>query len=285
MDDFLQRLRGTYGDVSIGAVISRGTSLPPAKVPVKAKSPLPPLRTSPPKESSNESRVSDDLADMTNPYEQESTPPKIFPPTYKLRFINATKPQPKKTPSLFPVNIATTGDWIRLREEVMDVHELINFFAGKLDAQSPKFRNILDAYRNALEKSLSIPSEIDGDSSANFVDKLADVIKKRFFTILKSYNKGILGKGEQSPEYYRQLENRVKQYFERIGLKSDNVKRFSDFHLSQDRMNPTPIPAPNRLCDEKIAEVLVQPHYFEYHDDDGEIRKRWIDGECIVYKS
>ncbi|MBR0260468.1 MAG: hypothetical protein IJQ85_01605 [Selenomonadaceae bacterium] len=254
MEEFLQTLHERYGDISIGAIIGESFKIPP------------PI---------NEPEIFSEPQDL-NPFEQET--PKNFS---QWEFVIDTPP---KTFSISPVNISSTKDWMTLRGEVLDIHELTNFFAGKMDFQSPKFRNILDAYRNAVEKNLGTPSEIDADSSTNFVDKLADIIQKRFFTILKSYKRGLQGKGENPTEYYQGLENRVKLYFKRIGLKSDNVQRLSNFRDSQERMKPTTVPTQNSYYDEKIAEVLVQPHYFEYYDDDGEIRKKWIDGECIVFK-
>ena len=259
MEEFLQTLHDRYGEISIAAIIGESFKVPTPETP--------PL---------DEPEIfSQDL----NPFEQET--PKKFS---QWEFIIDTPPTPPKTFSVSPVNISSTKDWMTLRGEILDLHELTNFFAGKMDSQSPKFRNILDDYQKAVEKNLVTPSDIDADSSANFVDKLADIIQKRFFTILKSYKRGLQGKGEQPTEYYQELERRVKKYFERIGLKSDNVRQYSDFRDCRERMNPTPIPSKNDFYNDKIAEVLLQPHYFEYYDDDGEVRQKWIDGECIVFK-
>ena len=291
----IERLRKKYGDTSPEVILGSGRNdtFAPAKPPefTNTTQPFPknfPLTdivqrfpgTSEPitkPEKIFESPV-------TNPYEPVNTPPRRFPPIINYPSVPRPTPQPKIISPFSPVNIATTRDWIKLREEVLDVHELTNFFAGKMDSQSPMFKGILEKYQNAVNKALATPHEIDEESSANFVDKLANVIKDRFFSILKSYQRGIQGKAAQPKEYYLELENRVKQYFNRIGLKSDNVKRLDNSRDSQERMNLTPTPTLNKFLDGMIAEVIVQPHYFEYHDDDGEVRKRWIDGECIVYK-
>ena len=37
-------------------------------------------------------------------------------------------------------------------------------------------------------------------------------------------------------DYYLEIEERVKKYFERIGLKSENIKRMEDFRRWQDHM-------------------------------------------------
>ena len=215
---------------------------------------------------------------------QKISCPQIFPSTPKPPLVYQ-QPQPSMPPSKTGVvNIASTKDWAALREEVLDLHELKNFFAGKQDSQSPMFQSLLEKYQRDVEKKLSSPREIDADSSAHFVDNLADVIKQRFFTILKSCQRGVQGKSELPSTYYRELENRVRQYFKRIGLKSDNVKRLDNLKDCQERMNPIPVPVARTFFDGQIDEIFVQPHFFEYHDDDGEVRKKWIDGECTVYK-
>lgn len=287
LTDFLQQLRETYGSFSIerlrkkyGDNISaeiilgsgRNDTFAPAKSPefINATQQIP--------ETTKPEKIFE--PPTINPFEQRNIPPRRF----VINYPPVTRPTPKIISPFSPVNIATTRDWIKLREEVLDVHELTNFFAGKMDSQSPMFIGIIEKYLNAVKKSLAIPQEIDAESSANFVDKLAETIKDRFFSVLKSYQRGIQGKGKEPKEYYMELGNRVKQYFNRIGLKSDNLKRFDDSRDSQERITSMPAPTQNKFWDGKIAEVIVQPHYFEYHDDDGEVRKRWIDGECIVYK-
>lgn len=288
MDSFLKQLRERYGDISIKGILIQSRE----RISIPAESPETNNATQQFPKFSKPINEPEEIPDsLSNPFEQKNIP--AIKPSTPVRQTNQKRyvvnlvsswVQQKTASSFSPVNIAETRDWMKLRGEVLDVHELTNFFAGKMDSQSPKFKSILENYRNAVEKSLAMPQEIDGDSSANFVNKLAEDIRKRFFTILKSYQKGIQGKGSQPLEYYQQLENRVKQYFNRIGLKSDNVKRLDNFCDLQDRMTPIPETTSNAALNGKIAEVLVQPHYFEYRDDDGEIKKRWIDGECIVYK-
>ena len=271
VEDFVKRLHETYGSISFDE-IRRHNSVPTETV-------VEPL---------NELEILTNPFDYPEPSAQKiiqpkkicSTPSHISP---RQSFVSSQSPI--KTSSTFsPVSIASTIDWIKLRAEVLDLHELKTFLAGKMDSQSPHFSNIIESYCNSAEKALAQPQEINEDSSTNFVDKLSEVIKKRFFTILKSCQKGIQGKGEQPQSYYRELERRVQKYFSRIGLKSDNIKPRSDFRFCQERMNALPTPAPSPLYNNKINEVFVQPHYFEYHDDAGDVQKRWIDGECTVYK-
>ena len=267
MKNFLQQLRVTYGDISIESILAQESD----KIP-----------TTPINNQISDTSPTIDEPILFDPFDVPPpiiTKPKEVPPPIR---INIPVISPLK--SFSPVNISTSKDWAEFREEVLDMHELTNFLAGKMDSQSPIFRNILDTYQNALKKSLSMPQEIDAESSNTFVSELAQVIKERFLTILRSYQKGLQGKASQPTEYYRQLEIRVKQYFKRIGLKSDNVKCRSDFRLYTERMKPIPMPVQNKILSGKIAEVLIQPHFFEYHDYDGEVRKKWIDGECIVYK-
>ena len=292
MMDFVKYLRETYGHLDINDILRRNELArqekfsPPEEIPSAPKE-FQLVEPTPPDAQDfqfEELSIDSEPNYSVNPYDISTKKfflPQIFPSTPKPPPVYQ-RPQPPTPPGI--VNIASTRDWVALREEVLDLHELKNFFAGKSDSQSPMFQNTLEKYQRDVEKNLSSPREIDADSSANFVDKLADVIKKRFFTILKSCHNGLTGKGELPTTYYRELENRVRQYFKRIGLKSDNVKRLDNFKDCQERMNAIPAPVARSYFDGKIDEIFVQPHFFEYHDDDGEVRKKWIDGECTVYK-
>ena len=165
------------------------------------------------------------------------------------------------------------------------MHELKNFFAGKNDPQSPQFINLIENYKKSVEKNLARSEQTDEDSSNDFVERLAEVIGKRFYTILKSCERGRLGKGEMPRDYYLEIEERIKKYFERIGLQSENIKRMDNFRQWQDHMKVIDeIPAQQIFQDKKICDVEIQPHYFEYYGDDGEIEKFYIDGECTIYK-
>ena len=171
-----------------------------------------------------------------------------------------------------------------MRAEVTDVRELKNFFAGKTDNQSSAFLKMIGTYCKELEKGLALPQEIDEESSYQFVEILASVIKKRFYTVLKSYQRGIFGKGIMPVDYYRKMEERVSQYFNRIGLKNKKVTPNSVFHDVESYMEiQGKRPSLNIFLNGRIAEVLIQPYYFEYHDETGEVQKYWIDGQCIVY--
>ena len=59
---------------------------------------------------------------------------------------------------------------------------------------------------------------MDSDSSNEFVRNLAEAIEKHFYKILKACRRGLIGKGEMSVGYYREIEKHVKKYFEQIGL-------------------------------------------------------------------
>lgn len=292
MMDFVKYLRETYGHLDINDILRRNELArqenfsPPEEIPSAPKE-FQLMEPTPPDAQDfqfEELSIDSEPNYSLNPYDTPTKKifsPTIFPSTPKPSPVYQ-RPQPPTPPGI--VNIASTRDWVALREEVLDLHELKNFFAGKSDSQSPMFQNTLEKYQRDVEKNLSSPREIDADSSANFVDKLANVIKKRFFTILESCHNGLQGKGELPTTYYRELENRVRQYFKRIGLKSDNVKRLDNFKDCQERMNAIPAPVAHSCFDGKIDEIFIQPHFFEYHDDDGEVRKKWIDGECTVYK-
>ena len=184
-----------------------------------------------------------------------------------------------------PVNIGDSTDWIRLREEALDLHELTTFFAGKQDSQSEKFRTLIAKYKESVGKALALPEEIEADSSNKFVAILIDVLEKRFYTILKSCINGKKGKGEQPASYYYGIEERVKKYFDRIGLKSENVQVRTDYRQCQDYMKAEEEPTNFEHDDYKIMEIDIQPYYFEYYTDDGTLEKSYIDGLCTIYRS
>ena len=200
--------------------------------------------------------------------------------------VNFSAPKPAVPPKnkFSPVNIATQQDWAELRAAALDLHELTMFFAGRIDSQSPQFLNLIKKYREELEKKLVLPAEIDADSSLVFVEKISDTIRRRFYTIIESCTFGMRGRGAMSVYFYREIAMCVRKYFERIGLKIVDVKAGSDFRAVQDYMSVTVAQTNDWHLNGKIADVSVQPHYFEYHDDDGEVQKFWIEGKCSVYK-
>ena len=193
-------------------------------------------------------------------------------------------PPPPQRNKFSPVNIANSKDWAELRAEVLDLHELKNFFVGKSDSQSPQFIKTIENYRKVAEKELATPSDINADSSNIFVANLAEVIEKRFYKILTACRLGKNGRGELPPEYYSEIERRIEKYFERIGLHSEKIKRMDDFNDWVEVMKAESIPVSEHYRDGKIAEVEIQPRYFEYHNDEGEVAKSYIDGRCKYYK-
>ena len=195
-----------------------------------------------------------------------------------------SKPAPPKHKFL-PVNISGSKDWWELRMIVLDLHEFKNFFAGKQDSQSPQFLNLINTYANEVEKNLAQPAEFDENASMTFVKKLAEVIEKRFYTILKAYKPGLEGKGKMPRSYYQSLDSLVKNYFKNIGLEPANVRVRSSFRDWREHMKATAVlDAPFEHMDNMIFEVAVQPHYFRCINEDLEEEKFWIDGECSVYK-
>ena len=275
----LNELRETYGDFSAEGIINRWESFPFGENNFK---------------HTPEEKFFQSSEPVQKNFVEPSQNDEFIEPERKSRFIGGSVTQnyfPSSTPQsvqknkFSPVNIASLKDWAELRAEALDLHELKNFFVGKNDSQSPQFINLIDNYKKSVEKNLINPQETDEDSSNVFVEKLADVIEKRFYTILKSCERGKLGRGEMSKDYYLEMEKRIKKYFDRVGLNSENVKRGDPFQKWQEHMKIlATIPAPYDWLNKKISEVEIQPHYFEYHGDDGEIEKFYIDGECTVYK-
>lgn len=279
MEAFLEKLRRTYGNISIVDVTNHQEFSPYEEIPL-------PQQISKPKEIPLPEENPFDT-----PAQRNFPSPKInIRPSYMSQTVSFRKPvaQPTQPPAMpfkiSPVNIATQTDWIKMRAEVIDVRELKNFFAGKTDNQSPAFLKMIETYCKELERELALPQEIDEESSYQFVENLAGVIKKRLYTVLKSYQRGISGKGIMPVDYYRKLEERVNQYFNRIGLKTKKVSAHAVFHDVESYMEiQGKKTSPHIFLNGKVAEVLIQPYYFEYHDETGEVQKYWIDGQCIVY--
>ena len=275
---FCQELSNIYGDFSADAIINRWKNFPFDENDFVE-----------PSDNFHESE--ENTADIIREIEseqkdiQDSTQNFEFPPiTRPSQITNDFPPIPQKN-KFSPVSIADSKDWAKLRAEVLDLHELKNFFVGKSDSQSPQFINLIENYKKSVEKNLARSEQTDEDSSNDFVERLAEVIGKRFYTILKSCERGRLGKGAMPKDYYLEIEERIKKYFERIGLQSENIKRMDNFRQWQDHMKVIDeIPAQQIFQDKKICDVEIQPHYFEYYGDDGEIEKFYIDGECTVYK-
>ena len=256
LQKFLQKLRKRYGDISLGGILSRFR-----KIFGKVEDETPPP-------------ISENPKVETPPPIPEN--PKVETPPVKNFTINE---------KFSPVNIDGMKSWAELRAVVLDLHYLKDFFAGKQDSQSPQFLNIIETYKNSAEKKLSPPHDFDETASYIFVEKLAGVIKKRFYTILKACAPGISGKGAEPASYYKNILERVKNYFANIGLKSANVNPKDNFRDWMEHMEAVAtIPTPFEHLDNLISEIIVQPYFFEYYNDDGEIEKFWIDGECTVFK-
>lgn len=265
--DFLQQLCERYGDVSLTSIFNR-YDFPPqqSNQPVSPPPPdYPPVSSPPPN------------------YPPASPPPQIRPTLYTP--TKSYSPVTSKN-KFTPINIASAIDWIELRLEVLNLSNLNNFFVGKQDSQSGQFLRLIDNYKKSVEKNLAIPSDFnESTASSIFVEKLSEVIKKRFYVILKSCAAGLRGTAKEPTSYYREIENRVKKYFSNIGLKSVNIPPNANFRDWLEYMEkPEIIPAQYDWQDNKISEVFIQPHYFEYYNDDGEIETFSIEGECTVLK-
>ena len=184
-----------------------------------------------------------------------------------------------------PVNIATLDDWLKLRDKALNLDELENFFAGRIDSQSPMFLSLIKEYKRAVERNLKPPDEIDEESSYNFVEKISSALENKFLTMVESCRKGKAGNGKNPAYYYVQIEQLMKKYFERISLQVEDVKPGSNFRDVRDHMKvSTTIEARYEQDCDKIAEVFIPPSYFKYHDDSGEVLEYWIDGKCTVYQ-
>lgn len=259
----LQELQNRYGDFSVGAIISRWENF---------------------------------LVGENNFYEPENFPeqklePKLAPPDDEFppvppddgrRTIDFTPSPPENKFS--PVNIATSKDWAELRAEVSDLSELKKFFIDRSDSQSPQFINSIENYIKFAEKALATPQEIDVESSNNFVAALAEVIDKRLYKILTTCRYGKEGRGELPRDYYLEIEKLIEKYFERIGLHSEKVKPLDDLKDWLEVMKAESVPVSEKYRDKKIAEVEVQPRYFEYYNDAGAVEKFYIEGRCKYYK-
>lgn len=269
-----QGLSNIYGDFSVAAIISRWENFP-----FDENNFVEPNK----KFDEPDENVTDILREIESEQKDSSQP------TKQQRIITGSVDKEYFPPSVqrnkfFPVNIASSKDWMELRAEVLDLHELKNFFIGKSDSQSPQFMNSIETYRRVAEKELATPQEINADSSNIFVATLADVIEKRLYKILTTCRYGKDGRGELSPGYYLEIEQRVEKYFERIGLHSEKIRRLEDFNKWVEVMKAESIPVSEKYRDKKIAEVEIQPRYFEYHNDAGEVEKYYIEGRCKYYK-
>ena len=224
----------------------------------------------------------------TKPAPRREPPRQVPPPETFYQPRPAASPRTYPTVQVrnkfSPVSIATLRDWAELRAEALDLHELTTFFAGRTDSQSPQFVNMIKKYKEELEKTLSSPPEIDADSSCVFVERISNTFQRRFHQILQSCTSGSRGKGNQPKQYYLEIIECMKKYFARIGLKTEVISSGIEFREVQDHMEPVQVKTNNWNENGKVSEVFIQPHYFEYHDDDGEIKKYWIDGKCSVYK-
>ena len=272
-----QELSNIYGDFSAEAIINRWKNFPFDENDFVE-----------PSDNFHESE--ENTADIIREIEseqkdiQDSTQNFEFPPiTRPSQITNDFSPSLQRN-EFPPVSIADSKDWAELRAEVLDLHELKNFFVGKSDSQSPQFINSIENYRRVAEKKLMTPQDINAESSNIFVATLADVIENRLYKILTACRFGKIGRGELSPNYYLEIERRIEKYFERIGLHSEKIKHLDDFNDWVEVMKAESVPTSEKYRDKKIAEVEIQPRYFEYHNDEGEVAKYYIDGKCKYYK-
>ena len=199
-------------------------------------------------------------------------------PRYIQNQTNYPPVAPKKD-----VIIKITGllEWKQFQLTVTDLHELINFFESRKDSQSPQFLNSIKNYKNILDKKLSAPAE---RSATVFLERAVEVIQQRFYTFLRGYAPGLKGQGKESRSYYVEIDRLVKKYFENIGLKSADAKAGDNYRNWREHMDANFIPTWRQDLDNRISEISIQPYYFRYYDENGNVEKFWIDGECTVYR-
>ncbi len=146
--------------------------------------------------------------------------------------------------------------------------------------------DIIRQYKTNLSKNLGRPAgdEIDEDTSSNFAEKLAAVIRNEFYTILSSCQSNSRSYNTTMKLYYRQIGRFVDIYFDRIGLKTFELRRGDPISKAEGHMETNSTPTKDARLDNTIDEVIIQPRYFEYHQNDGQVERQWIDGRCTVYK-
>ena len=267
--DFLNDLRNRYGDISLKNFLSR------IKEFCTDKSATPkPIETTP--------KIRDESLDAVAGYGINNQQTNTQSPTITRRYPIAT-PAPKH--KFLPVNIGELKDWWELRQIVLDLHEFKNFFAGKQDSQSPALLELIGTYAREVEKKLTEPAELDESASLNFVKNLAEVIEKRFYTMLQTCKPGLEGKCKQPRSYYQSLDTLIKRYFKNIGLETCTVRVRESFRNWREHMQTTAVmETPFEHLDNAIAGVDIAPHYFQFINDEGEEDKFWLDGKCSVYK-
>ena len=254
--DFLKRLKEEYGEVL--SLIDRLKGKAPTVEPT-----LPTVDTMLPTVETTK----------VEPSSEEQAP-----------IIKTPPPKPIKK-SFSPIFIETPMDWMLFRMNAENLNELEKFFRSSDNAQSPKFLEIISQYKKELGKNLVKPAddEVDEETSYTFTEKLSNVIQRRFYTIINSCQSG--KRNFASRNYYREIERYVRIYFERIGLKTFELRKYEPFANAQDHMEASDVPAPSMRFHMTIDEVIIQPRYFEYVQSDGQIEKFWIDGKCTVYKN
>ena len=246
--EFLIRLRKKYGDVlGLPARLKSGRSRSEVVIKQQPVEPTPTPRYAPPA-------------------------PRYTPPT-------------SSRPKFSPISIASLKDWMNFRMNAENLSELERFFRSQTDSQSPMFLDIIKQYKSALTKKLSSPEDdIDEDTSCDFAEKLAGVIRRDFYTILSSCQSGMRNNNFKQKLYYQQIGRFIDIYFDRIGLKTLELKRGDHISKAEDHVNADVIPTQNPQLDKIIDEVIIQPRYFEYHQNDGQVARFWIDGKCVIYK-
>lgn len=188
-------------------------------------------------------------------------------------------------PQIYPLDLNGTSaeeSWLEHKDNLQNLKKLDDFIE-KNQNEYEWFESTIKKIKNDIQK-MAVPETFDKDT----IDKVANYtikIAKRFTGAIDSCNR-VLKNPNNDLNKAKELKSLIEEYLSNIGVKSmhfnagDDYEKWAELGMADHVMIEH---TEDKSKHETLCEVYVQPHYFKYVDESGQVKQRVFGGNCSVY--
>ena len=217
-----------------------------------------------------------------------STPETEIPKMSSIPTLPPTMPPIEiipEVPQIYPLDLNGTSaevSWLEHKNNLQNLKKIDDFIEKNQD-EYEWFESTIQKIRNDIQK-ITDPETFDKDT----IEKVADYtikIAKRFTGAIDSCNR-VLKNPNKDTNKAKELKSLIEEYLLNIGVKSlhfnagDDYEKWAELGMGDHVMIEH---TEDKNKHETLCEIYVQPHYFKYIDESGQVKQRIFGGNCSVY--
>ena len=209
-----------------------------------------------------------------------------LPPTIPTETTEIPESQESpEPPQIYPLNLnGVSGEqsWLEHKNNMQNLKK-IDDFIDENQNEYEWFGNTIKKIKNDIQK-MGDPETFDQyttEKAADYTVKIA----RRFTGAIDSCNR-VLKNPNKDPNKAKELKSLIEEYLSNIGVESmhfkagDNYEKWAELGMSENVMMEY---TEDKSKHETLCEIYVQPHYFKYIDEYGQLKQRIFGGNCSVY--